>query len=315
MARPMPRQVPRRKIKNGTERMFGNTLRVYYDGYWIRSYHLNNDSYADKKMMIDQLTRRVFHHLEPGINTPSHRLDEIREVYEAEEDPTRKRVKGAMLAGALLNRGRHILTVVVELEEAGVKMDSSNPLLRECGQCFMEALSLGKNIRLADGGEGVDELWGEPFKAFSMPIEDYFSTSYIKIAQTMVEIDTVAEHTLNIIEQFDVYQGMKAKMTELADFTKEACETIRNDPSIFEVWPRYIAAKDNYQECLQHVLENNDRNTYAPGLDQYRSVLEAYRMIEDGGKILSKLATLRVPLPKSVGKYCQRCEEFLKTCQ
>ncbi len=310
----MARLIPRKKIKNGTERMFGSILRVYYDGYWIRSYHLNNDSYADKKMMIDQLTRRVFHHLEPGINTPSHRLDEIREVFEAEEDTARKRVKGAMLAGALLNRGRHILTVVVELEEAGVKMDSSNPLLRECGQCFMEALSLGKNIRLADGGEGVDELWGEPFKAFSMPIEDYFSTRYIKIAQTMYEIDTVAEHTLKIIAKFDVYQDMKVRMTELAEFTKEACETIRNDTSIFEVWPRYIAAKEEYQDHIYHILENRDRKDYAPGLDQYRSVLEAYRLLEDGGKILSKLATLRVPLPKSVSDYCKRCDEFLETC-
>jgi hypothetical protein len=68
----------------------------------------------------------VFHHAEPGINTPGSRTDEVRSLFELEADPARKRVKGAMLAGALLNRGADILTAIVDLEQSGVKM---NPVI------------------------------------------------------------------------------------------------------------------------------------------------------------------------------------------
>ena len=292
------------KPENGTELEIEGKLCVYYDGYWIRSYHLHKDSFADKKLMIDQLTRRVFHHVEPGINTPSNRLDEIRAIFEAEDDLAKKRVKGAMLAGALLNRGRYILTVIVELEEAGVKIESSNELLRECGSCFLEALELGKNIKLADGGEGIDELWGEPFRVFSMPIEDFFHTRYIKIAQTMSEIDQVAKAVNKIIDQFEMYSDMKDKLAELTDATKLACETIRSDPVIFEVWPCYIAAKEAYEEYMANLLTGKNSR-------EYLAYLDAYRLINEGGVLLVKLATLRVPIPKSVQNFSQNCNQLV----
>ncbi len=293
------------EVKNGTTREIDGKPCVYYDGYWIRSYHLHKDSYADKKQMIDQLTRRVFHHVEQGINTPSNRLDEIRTIYESEQDPARKRVKGAMLAGSLLNRGRQILTAIVDLEDAGVKIETSNELLRECGRCFIEALSLGKHIKLADGGEGVDELWGEPFKVFSMPIEDFFQSRYIKISQTMSEIDAVSNSICTIIENFDAFSGLTDKILELAVMAKMTCETIRNDPVMFDVWPRYIAAKEEYEEGLLDLLiDKNDRKD-----EQY---MEAYRLIKEGGAILIKLATLRVPIPDSVRIFTTQCKEYIE---
>ncbi len=291
------------EIGNGTTREIEGKSCVYYDGYWIRSYHLNKDSFADKKQMIDLLTRRVFHHVEQGINTPSNRLDEIRGIYDAEDDPARKRVKGAMLAGSLLNRGRHILTVIVELEEAGVKIESTNELLHECGSCFMEALELGKNIKLADGGEGIDELWGEPFRVFTMPIKEFFKTRYIKIAQTMSEIDRVNEAARSVICQFTEFDHIKVKLTELTEMTKLACETIRTDPVIFDVWPRYIAAKEKYENCMLNLSINNNETGYPLSLD-------AYRLVKEAGMLLVKLATLRVPIPNSVKDFSQRCEDF-----
>jgi hypothetical protein len=294
------------EVKNGTTREIDGKSCVFYDGYWIRSYHLHKDSYADKKQMIDQLTRRVFHHVEQGINTPSNRLDEIRAIYESEEDPARKRVKGAMLAGSLLNRGRHILTAIVDLEDAGVKIESSNELLRECGRCFIEALSLGKHIKLADGGEGVDELWGEPFKVFSMPIEDFFKSRYIKISQTMSEIDQVSCGICNIIDNNSSFSELMSKILELAVMAKMTCETIRTDPVMFDVWPRYIAAKEAYEESLQNLLVDKNHKKD----EQY---MEAYRLIKEGGFILIKLATLRVPIPDSVRHFTRSCTDFIET--
>lgn len=294
------------EVPNGTTREIEGKSCVYYDGYWIRSYHLTMDSYANKKQMIDQLTRRVFHHVEQGINTPSNRLDEVRAIYEAEADPARKRVKAAMLAGSLLNRGRQILTAIVDLEDAGVKIESSNELLRECGRCFIEALSLGKNIKLADGGEGVDELWGEPFKVFSMPIEDFFQSRYIKISQTMSEIDQVSNSICMITKNFQAFGEVTSNILELANMAKMACETVRTDPVMFDVWPRYIAAKEDYEVSLKNlILDKNDKK------DQ--EFMEAYRLIKAGGEMLIKLATLRVPIPDSVKQFTRKCEDYLES--
>ncbi len=293
------------EVKNGTTRDIAGKSCVYYDGYWIRSYHLHKDSYADKKQMIDQLTRRVFHHVEQGINTPSNRLDDIQEVYEAEDDPARKRVKGAMLAGSLLNRGRQILTAIVELEEAGVKIETSNELLRECGRCFIEALSLGKNIKLADGGEGVDELWGEPFKVFSMPIEDFFQSRYIKISQTMSEIDQVTSSISTVTITDGALSAVNNKLLELGVMAKMACETIRTDPVMFDVWPCYIASKEEYEKSLNNLLFDKSEKKNI-------RFMCAYRLIKECGVLLIKLATLRVPIPDSVRSFTNKCEEFTK---
>ena len=293
------------EVKNGTTREIAGKSCVYYDGYWIRSYHLHKDSYADKKQMIDQLTRRVFHHVEQGINTPSNRLDDIQKVYEAESNPARKRVKGAMLAGSLLNRGRQILTAIVELEEAGVKIETSNELLRECGRCFIEALSLGKNIKLADGGEGVDELWGEPFKVFSMPIEDFFQSRYIKISQTMSEIDQVTSSITTITITDDALSFVNNKLLELGVMAKMACETIRTDPVMLDVWPCYIAAKEEYEKSLDNLLSDKNEKKNI-------KFMHAYRLIKECGVLLIKLATLRVPIPDSVRSFTKKCEEFTK---
>jgi hypothetical protein len=65
--------------------------------------------------------------------------------------------------------------------------------MHECGECFLEALELGRMVRHRGGDESIDELWGEPFKAFSIPVEDFYESRFLKIAQTMRDIDHIAD--------------------------------------------------------------------------------------------------------------------------
>ncbi len=46
-------------------------------------------------------------------------------------------------------------------------MEHDSAVMRECGQHLEEALTLGRMVLHRSGEEGLDELWGEPFKAFS----------------------------------------------------------------------------------------------------------------------------------------------------
>src|SRR5690606_12449038 len=100
-------------IENGTLREIDGVRRAYYDGYWIKAYEPPADSLAEKRHLIEALTRRLFNHVEHGINVPGKRLGEARAAFEAETVPERKRVKGAMLACALFNRGTDIFTNLV----------------------------------------------------------------------------------------------------------------------------------------------------------------------------------------------------------
>ena len=113
-------------VRNGTRRNIDGKSCVFFDGYWIKWYEPPQDSLAAKKRLIGALTLRLFNHVEHGINMPGKRLNEARAAFEVEADAERKRVKGAMLAGALFNRAADIFQKAVELQECGVEITEDN---------------------------------------------------------------------------------------------------------------------------------------------------------------------------------------------
>ena len=61
-------------IANGTVETFSGIKRVFYDGYWIRHYQAPESTLEAKRRLIEALTRRLFNHVEHGINIPGKRL-------------------------------------------------------------------------------------------------------------------------------------------------------------------------------------------------------------------------------------------------
>ena len=235
MARPAPANGERRSIVEGTPY-------IHFHGYWVRWYAPPDESLASRKALIDHLTRRAFHHTEPGINTPGERLDMARAAWERQDDPAMKRVNAAMLAGALFNRATDIFTAIVELEEKGVRISRGNELMKACGDCFKEALELGRDVRHVSGEEGIDELWGEPFRAFTLPITAYYESRFIKVAQTMANIDRLAATLRETFAGRGEFAALPPLIDEFAAAAREECETMKADTSIFDIWPRFIAA-------------------------------------------------------------------------
>jgi hypothetical protein len=292
------------EIANGTIRNIDGEERVYYDGYWIRYYDIP-DSLNYKKQLIDQLTRRVFHHTESGINTPGDRLNEVRKAYEAEQDPYRKRVLAAMLAGALMNRGSDILTRMVELEQMGVTVSSDNELIRECGRCFMGALEYGKYIRPTTGKEGLDELWGEPFKAFTMPVKQFLASRYIKIAQTMREINAITDRLSSIFKQTKMFGHLIPNIKDLCDSAKLATETLRSDSRNIEIWPRFVGASDKIAAAKPALPAEHERKEQTLGK-------RGMQLIRDGAELIISHANSRMPMPKNTQEFLERCDHFVE---
>ncbi len=287
----------------GTKRLIDGQERVYYYGYWIKTYEAPEDSLMAKKRLIEALTRRLFNHVEHGINIPGHRLAEARTAFSEEKDPEKKRVKGAMLAGSLFNRAADIFTKLVELQAAGVEIATDNALMRECGRCLQEALELGKTVYHRSGEEGIDELWGEPFKAFSIPVEAVYESRYIKIAQAMRDIDAL---TAVLIETFDgdaMFDGIVPVIRHFAETAKIKTETLRTDANIFDIWSDFAVAGERLRNFHPHLPAR-------PTESQTRQAEHGVRLARQVRGLVCDITRARVSMPKSTDQIVERCTAF-----
>jgi hypothetical protein len=289
---------------DGTIRENGGKICIHIDGYWIRYYAPPPNTMAEKQALIYSLRKRVFHHTEEGINSPGWRLEIARKYYDEETNPARKRVKAAMLAGSLFNRATDIFTSVVDLEEKGIHVDDTNQLMQQCEACFMEALELGRQVKHFSGEEGVDELWGEPFKAFSYPIDKFFESRYIKLAQTFRAIDNIIDRMQKVFSAVSGFEGVHALLDDLRETSKTEVETMRRDEVIYEVWPRYVAAKEAISEFLPCGL--NDR-------ENLRNWEDGLRLLHMGGEVISHLSGVRVPMPVTTANFMANCDLYAQS--
>ncbi len=275
---------------------------IYYDGYWIRRYEVPTDADAARRELIDGLTKRVFHHTEPGINTPGYNLRNARAAYDGEEDPERKRVNAAMLAGALLNRGSDIFGMIFQLKKRGIEITEDNELVLECESCFLEALDLGRQVRHYSGEEGLDELWGEPLKVFSTPIAEYYESRYIKIAQTMAAIDEIVHKLTQVLQTSPAVHAGVDLLNAYACAAKHEIETMKTDPAIFEVWPEFVATGNK--------LSQFRADASVPGIAE-ETLKAADKLVEEGKKLMEWIAFARVPMPKTMANFVTECDAYL----
>ncbi len=284
----------------GTRRIIDGQLRVYYYGYWIRAYEVPDDTLVVKKRLIEALTRRLFNHVEHGLNIPGTRLAEARDAFDSELDPQRKRVKGAMLAGALFNRAADVITKLVEMQALGIAIEHDNPLMHECGDDLQEAMALGKMVLHRSGEEGIDELWGEPFKAFSFPIEDFYNSRYIKIAHTMRAVDQITSELAGTLGALPSFSGIAPLLDEFARAARSKCETLRTDQDIFEVWASFVVAGEKLTGFVPALPAG-------AGARERESAIQGMALVRDGRDLVFSIVRARVPMPKSTREFIERC--------
>jgi hypothetical protein len=287
----------------GRKEIVDGRLRVYYYGYWIKAYDVPADSLLAKKRLIEALTRRLFNHVEHGLNVPGTRLDEARRAYDTEVEPERRRVKGAMLAGALFNRAADIFTKLVELQALGIAIAPDNALMKECGSHLEEALALGKLVLHRSGEEGIDELWGEPFKAFAYPIEAFYNSRYIKIAQSMQAIDALRDELVATFADIPAFQGIESLISDFARAARDKCETLRTDPDIFDVWTSFVVAAEALLRFRPGVGPE-------AGIREEEQAAQGKQLVVAGKELVSCIARARVPMPRSAREFVERCVQY-----
>ncbi len=290
-------------FSNGDLQQANGIQKIFCDGYWIRYYEPPPESFSAKKQLLDALTRRTFHHTEPGINTPGDRLDQVRRAYLEETDPQRKRVNAAMLAGSLFNRATDIFTAIVDLEERGIVITEDDDLMKQCERCLNEALSLCDNVKHYSGEEGVDELWGEPVKVFTMSIADYYLSRYRKIAQAMKEIDQIGEIINVTICALPWFKGSYPLIEGFIQVAKSESEVLRSDPDYLRIWPEFVADGEKILNFQPHIPE--DASTSLE-----RHIKRGFNLLCAGKNLITWIANIRVPMPVSTEQYLKKCEDY-----
>ncbi|MDR2452576.1 MAG: hypothetical protein LBE85_12630 [Candidatus Accumulibacter sp.] len=299
--------LPDENPPEGTRRVIDGWERVFYSGYWIKTYAPSVNSLEAKKLLIEALTRRLFNHIEHGLNIPGTRLAEARRKYEEETDPAMKRVKAGMLAGSLFNRATDIFRNLVDLQVCGVELKGSDALTRECGRCLLEAMELGRFVLHRSGEEGIDELWGEPFRAFSVPIEEFYESRYIKIGQAKRDIDRIADAMVDTFTRIPAFAGIEPSIRAFARAARVKSETLRTDPEIFDVWPQVVAAG----ERLMNFSTDGSAES-SSGIPDHHAISDGLQLIRAGRDLIFFITRARTPMPKSAAGYIERCRIYLE---
>ena len=294
------------QISPGAKRAVGGQWRVFYEGYWIKAYDAPADTLLTKKKLIEALTRRLFNHVEHGVNIPGVRLEEARRAYDLEGDPRKARVKAAMLAGALFNRATDVFTKVVEIQALGIEIRPDNDLMRQCGEHLQEALALGQQVLHRSGEEGIDELWGEPFKAFAFPVEEFYKSRYLKIAQTMRAIDLIARVLGEALAGAPMFVGIGPLIAELGATARRKCETLQTDAEIFNVWSSFVAAGEQLV-AFEPALASAAGTPVAAELAR---AAQGMRLVLQAKELILCITRARVPMPKTTQAFRARCEAF-----
>ena len=181
-----------------------------------------------------------------------------------------------MLAGALFNRATDLITKAVELQALGIEIRPNDALMRQCGDHLEEALALGRLVLHRSGEEGIDELWGEPFKAFAFPIEDFYRSRYMKIAATMRQIDRLCDTLAATFTGVPMFAGVEPLIATFARAAQVKCETLHTDADIFEVWSSFVAdgreAEPPSSRCSRsgHSLDDRLRGVAGPAAHRRR---------------------------------------------
>ena len=293
-------------VSAGTLQKIEGRWRVFHDGYWVKAYEAPADTLTAKKKLIHALTRRLFNHVEHGINIPGTRLEEAQRAFDEETDPQKRRVKASMLAGALFNRAGDVFTKVVEIQSLGVEIAVDNALLWQCCEYLQRALALGKLVLHRSGDEGIDELWGEPFKVFAFPIEDFYKSRYIKIAQTMRAIDGITGELTSTFERMPMFAGIDLLLRDFAAAAKLKSETLHTDPEIFEVWASFVAAGERLSAFAPALPA-------APSADEQNQATQGRQLVRQSKDLVFYITRARVPMPKSMRALLERCELYRAT--
>ena len=124
----------------------------------------------------------------------------------------------------------------------------------------------------------------------------------------MHSIDSIANRMIQSFKVVSEYKNIEPMILDYAAAAREECELMKSDPDFFSSWPHFVALGDRITHIDSDFLQYDD--------PLKRSLLLRGRtLLIDGKNLLSYMAGVRVPMPKSMGDYCQELEQFTRAVE
>ena len=95
---------------------------------------------------------------------------------------------------------------------------------------------------------------------------------------------------------------------QYATAAREECELMKSDPDFFRSWPEYVALGERISQFTPDFPD--DRSPLARS-----ELLRGLALIIDGKNLLSYMAGVRVPMPKSIEDYFLALDNFDINCE
>ena len=100
-----------------------------------------------------------------------------------------------------------------------------------------------------------------------------------------------------------MFRNQLQLIEELATSGKNTMETLRSDPAIIEIWPRFVTAAERVADCKPTLGEDATRREQALGK---RGIDIFHRC----GTLIEDLTNYRIPMPKTTQTLLQDCDQF-----
>jgi hypothetical protein len=139
-----------------------------------------------------------------------------------------------------------------------------------------------------------------------MPIADFYQSRFIKIAQSMREIDLVANCLIEVFGSRAPFAGLQELVVDYATAARQAAETMKKDPRIFQVWPNFVALGEMLDAFRPEVPDDADQMLRM-------RIAYARDLVQEGRRLISYIAGARVPMPKSTAIYIKKCQRFARS--
>ena len=157
------------------------------------------------------------------------------------------------------------------------------------------------------GEEGIDELWGEPFKAFALPDRGVLPEPLREDRDRRCAVSTAS--AIELVATFGELPRFDGIVPLICDFVraaKQKCETLRTDPDIFDVWTSFVVAGERLSAFAPAPCDPGDARTQ-------RNDAEGRQLLRDGKELVMHVTRARVPMPKSTASFIERLELYVMT--
>jgi hypothetical protein len=118
----------------------------------------------------------------------------------------------------------------------------------------------------------------------------------------MKAIDNIAEHMVSTFRAIPGYDNVEDGILDYARAARQESEIMKSDPDFFYSWPEFVTLAARVKQ-------------YQPSINSDKANLgEVYswgkRLLSEGVDLISYMAGVRVPMPKSILQYLDSLDQF-----